>query len=50
MNRVPRCVKRPFHGGLMRRVGKVINRKAKPARSKARAIIKRNGLTMRVEG
>ena len=50
MNRAPRGVKRLFHGGLMRRVGKVICGDGKAGRSEARAIIKRNGLTMRVEG
>lgn len=50
MNRVPRCVKRLFHGGLMRGVGKVIRGEGRAGRSEARGFRERNGLTMRVEG
>lgn len=50
MNRAPRCVKRLFHGGLTRGVGKVIRGEGKSGRSEARGIRERNGVTVRVEG
>jgi hypothetical protein len=50
MNRAPRCVKRLFHGVLMRGVGKGIGERGKAGRGEARGARERNGVTVRVEG